>query len=170
MCTRGAAAAKILRVAGVFIVAGRVSVVMTHTRRQALALAGAGLAALAGCTGSTTTNDPGDENPTATQVPTTEEGVTVRVVNRSLSIRSVRVDGVGDGTIVSLSPGNGFNAGAMAVPVEGEIAYQLAVFADGERVGERSVTVAAGTDLQRVEAELSGDSLSWTEVRGTTEA
>lgn len=148
----------------------RVRVVMTHTRRQTLALAGVGLAALAGCTGSTSSNGPSGDNPTTTQVPTTEEGVTVRVVNRSMSIRSVRVDGVGDGTTVSLSPGGSFDAGKMAIPVDGELDYELRVYADGELVGERSVTIAADTDLQRLEAELSGDDLSWTEVTGTTEA
>lgn len=142
---------------------------MTHIRRRTLALAGAGLAALAGCTGGGSNGGPSnDDEPTTNQVPTSDTGVTVRVVNRSMAIRSVRVAGVGDGTTVSLSPGSSFDAGIMYAPVDGQLTYDLAVFADGERVGERSVTLSPTVDLRRLDAELTGDGLEWTEA--TTEA
>jgi len=148
------------------------------TRRHTLAAAAGGLAALAGCSGSssspeTTQSDGGSDRTSATtaqqtdeQVPTTESGPTVRVVNDGVQIHTVRVEGVPDAGSASISPGSSSDIGTLYSPEDGEIAYQLVAYVDAEEVGERSVTVAADTDLTRVEVVVDGESVSWNEVRG----
>lgn len=149
---------------------------MTVTRRRTLAVAAGGLAALAGCSGSSTsptttrqdestTSQPTAE-PTAERVPTTDSGPVVRVVNDGVQIHTVRVEGVPDAGSASLPPGSSSDIGTLYAPVDGEIAYHLVVYVDAEQVGERDVNVAADTDLTRVEVTVDGDGVSWNEVRG----
>lgn len=152
---------------------------MTMTRRRTLALAAGGLAALAGCSNSSSAPETteqgggGGQQPTQTTaeqtaegVPTTDSGPTVRVVNDGVQIHTVRVEGVPDAGAASVSPGSSSDVGKLYAPEDGEIAYQLVVYVDGERVGERDVNVAADTDLTRIEVTVDSDSVSWNEVRG----
>lgn len=150
---------------------------MPVSRRHMLAVTAGGLAALAGCSGSsssptTSQQDGGGSTsrttaePTAEQVPTTDSGPVVRVVNDGVQIHTVRVEGVPDAGSASLPPGSSSDVGTLYAPVDGEIAYHLVVYVDGDRVGERNVNVAADTDLTRVEVSVGGDDISWNEVRG----
>lgn len=150
---------------------------MTVSRCHTLAVAAGSLAALAGCSGSssspTTTQQDGGgttsqttAEPTAEQVPTTDTGPVVRVVNDGVQIHTVRVEGVPDAGSASLPPGSSSDVGTLYAPVDGEIAYHLVVYVDAERVGERNVNVAADTDLTRVEVSVDGDDISWNKVRG----
>lgn len=149
---------------------------MPVSRRHTLAVAAGSLAALAGCSGSSSspTTTQQDEStpsrttaePTAEQVPTTDSGPVVRVVNDGVQIHTVRVEGVPDAGSASISPGSSSDVGTLYAPEDGEIAYHLVVYVDGERVGERDVNVATDTDLTRVEVSVGGDDTSWNEVRG----
>ncbi len=149
---------------------------MPTSRRHTLAVVTGGLAALAGCSGSpssptTTRQDGGTTSrttaePTAEEVPTTDSGPVVRVVNDGVQIHTVRVEGVPDAGSASVSPGSSSDVGTLYAPVDGEIAYHLVVYVDGDRVGERDVNGAADTDLTRVEVTVDGDTISWNEVRG----
>lgn len=149
---------------------------MRLSRRHILTGAAGGLALLAGCATGSSDDGPGggggsDGGTTfesATQVPTTGDGVTIAVTNDGFQIHTVRVTGIGDDTSsTSLPPGGTSEIGALQAPGEGEISYQLEVYVDGESVGERDVAVAADTDLTRVEITVSSDGASWNEVRGT---
>jgi hypothetical protein len=150
---------------------------MPMSRRHTLAVAVGGLAVLAGCSGSssspTTTQQDGGTTtqttaePTAEQVPTTDSGPVVRVVNNGVQIHTVRVEGVPDAGSASLPPGGTSDIGTLYAPVNGEIAYHLVVYVDVEEVGKRDVNVAADTDLTRIEVSVDGDDISWNEVRGT---
>lgn len=146
---------------------------MSLSRRRVLSVGAGSLALLAGCTTGSSGDGPGNGGgttgePTATQVPTTGEGVTVSVTNDGAQIHTVRVTGLGDDTgSASLPPGGSSDVGTLYAPENGEIAYHLEVFLDGEPAGERDVSVSAETDLTRVEAVVSSDGVSWNEVRGT---
>lgn len=148
---------------------------MRLSRRHILSGAAGGLALLAGCATGSSGDEPGGggggggtTTEPATQAPTTGDGVTVAVTNDGFQIHTVRVTGLGDDTSsTSLPPGGTSEIGALYPPVEGEIAYQLEVYVDGESVGERGVSVAADTDLTRVEVVVTSDGVSWNEVRGT---